>query len=281
MKTPGSHLRMASHILVLAIAMTGWIWVAQAEEACDSACLARKAQDPLADVRAIMTDNTISFGTADDETSYGFLVQPVYAIPTDHGVNVIARAVIPIVGVPEGAGLPRLGPDPVTGSGTKWGISDIMLQSFITPHSDSDIKWGFGPQVSLRTRTSDQVGGAGWGAGFGAVFFGAAGSLAYGALASHHWGQDEFSLTSLQPIVFYGLDLFGGSYVGYSNTVTYNWNADSDDRWQVPLGLTAGKTFGLGDGYALDVSLGGYKLAVNPTGGADWQFKFGASLFFP
>ena len=281
MKILGSYLRLPGQFSVLAIAMAGWGWAAQAEEACDSACLTRKAQDPLADVRAIMTDNTISFGTSDDETSYGFMVQPVYAIPTDYGVNVIARAVIPIVGVPEGAGLPRLGPDPVAGSGTKWGVSDIILQSFITPHSDSDIKWGAGPQVSLRTRTSDQVGGAGWGAGFGAVVFGAAGPLAYGALASHHWGQDNYSLTSLQPILFYGLDLFGGSYVGYSNTITYNWSADSDDRWQVPLGATAGKTFGLGDGYALDVSLGGYGLVVKPEGGADWQFKFGVSLFFP
>ncbi|MEE9296346.1 MAG: neuromedin U, partial [Phycisphaerae bacterium] len=62
---------------------------------------------------------------------------------------------------------------------------------------------------------------------------------------------------------------------------TYNWNADSGDRWQVPLGLTAGKTFDVGGGYALDMSLGGYGLAVKPEGGADWQLKFGVSLIFP
>jgi hypothetical protein len=38
--------------------------------------LARKAQDPLGDVKAIMTDNTASFGTADGDTSYGFQIQP-------------------------------------------------------------------------------------------------------------------------------------------------------------------------------------------------------------
>ncbi len=277
----GSNKCLPAHILVLAIAMAVWGGAAHAQEACDSACLARKAQDPLGNVRAIMIDNTIAFGTADDETSYGFMVQPVYAIPTDHGVNVIARAVVPIVGVPGGAGLPKLGPEPVPGSGTEWGLSDIMLQSFITPRTDADVKWGVGPQVSLRTRTSDQVGGAGWGAGFGAVVFGGVGSLAYGALTSHHWGQDDYSLTTLQPIAFYNLDVFGGSYVGYSNAVTYNWNADSGDRWQVPLGLTVGKTFDVGGGYALDMSLGGYWLAVKPEGGAESQFKFGGSLFFP
>ena len=42
---------------------------AAAQEDCDEQCqAARKAQDPLADARAIMTDNTISFGTADNQT---------------------------------------------------------------------------------------------------------------------------------------------------------------------------------------------------------------------
>jgi hypothetical protein len=86
--------------------------------------LARKAQDPLADVRAIMTDNTIAYGTADDETSYNFQIQPVYSIPTDRGYNFIARAIVPIVGAPAGAGLPRLGPEPTPEEGTKWGLSD-------------------------------------------------------------------------------------------------------------------------------------------------------------
>lgn len=253
-----------------------------AQDDCDEACqAARKAQDPLADVRAVMTDNTISFGTADDQTSYGFQVQPVYSIPTDKGYNFIARGIVPIVGAWENAGLPPLGPDPVGGSGITWGISDIMAQGFFVPETDGDIKFGFGPQVSLRTRTDPAVGGPGWGAGIAAVFFGFAGDLSYGALFGHHWGQDNFNLTTLQPIAMYNTDLLGGSYIGYNNSVTYSWTAKSGDRWQVPLGLTFGKTFVLNGGYALDASIGGYGLAVRPSGGADYQFKFGISLFFP
>ena len=71
-----------------------------AEDGPSAEELARKAQDPLADVRAIMTDNTIAFGTADDQTSYGFQIQPVYSIPTDRGYTFIARAIIPILGYP-------------------------------------------------------------------------------------------------------------------------------------------------------------------------------------
>ncbi|MXN63859.1 hypothetical protein GR183_02995 [Stappia sp. GBMRC 2046] len=228
-----------------------------------------------------MTDNTIAFGTADDQTSYGFQIQPVYSIQTDMGFNFIARGIVPITGVYQGASFPKLGPDPVGGSGITWGLSDIMLQGFFVPQTGGDLKFGFGPQVSLRTRTDEVVGGAGWGAGLAGVVFGFAGDLSYGALIGHHWGQDNFNLTSMQPIVLYNTELFGGSYFGYNNSITYNWTAKAGDRWQVPVGLTAGKTFVFDSGYALDVSLGGYALAAHPSGGADAQFKFGVNLFFP
>lgn len=256
---------------------------ADAQEAgCDDQCQAlRKAQDPLADVRAIMTDNTIAFGTADDDTSYGFQIQPVYSIPTDQGFNFIARGILPIVGAPKGADLPPLGPDPVGGSGTNWGLSDAFLQGFFVPQTDGELKFGLGPQVSLRTRTDEAIGGPGWGAGAAAVVFGFAGDLSYGGIIGHHWGQDGFNLTTVQPIAMYNLELFGGSYIGYNNSITYDWSAKAGNRWQVPLGLTAGKTFLFESGYALDISLGGYGLVARPDGGADWQLKFGINLFFP
>lgn len=252
-------------------------------EDCDEACQAtRKAQDPLADVRAIMTDNTISFGTADEQTGYGFQVQPVYSIPTDMGFNFIARGIVPITGVHNGAAFPKLGPEQIGGTGYSWGISDIMLQGFFVPQlENSPIKFGVGPQVSLRSRTDDVVGGPGWGAGAAAVAFGFAGDLSYGAIVGHHWGEDSFSLSTIQPIVMYNTDLFGGSYIGYNNSITYDWAAKAGSRWQVPVGLIVGKTFALDSGYAVDVNLGGYALAAHPEGGADAQLKFGVSVFFP
>lgn len=244
--------------------------------------LARKAQDPLADVRAVMTDNTIGFGTSDDDTAYNFQIQPVYSLPTTGDYNLIARGIIPIVGVPAGAALPRLDGEPIQGSGTKWGVSDIMAQLFWSPKTDAAIKFGIGPQVSLRTRTSDQVAGPGWGLGGAAVVFGLAGNLSYGGILGHHWGQDGFSLTSVQPMMFYNMESLTGAYISYNNTITYNWDAPSGDQWQVPVGLTFGRTVPIGGkGHALDLSLGAYKLVVKPEDGADWQLKLGVSLFFP
>ena len=113
--------RVAFAAVALSILTTPWS--SAGADDCDDECQAlRNAQDPLADVRAIMTDNTIAFGTSDDQTSYGFQVQPVYSIPTDAGFNFIARGIIPIVGAQEGAGLPKLGPESVGGSAKSWSV---------------------------------------------------------------------------------------------------------------------------------------------------------------
>ena len=66
----------------------------------DAAEMARKMQNPLASIKAIMTDNTIGFDTgSDDGTSYGFQIQPVYAIDLEEGgFTFIPRAVLPVSG---------------------------------------------------------------------------------------------------------------------------------------------------------------------------------------
>ncbi len=262
--------------LILGAALSNPLHAMTPEEQAEAL---KKAQDPLADVRALMTDNTVAFGTADDKTSYGFQLQPVYSIPTDMSFNFITRAVIPVLGVQEGAEFPKLGSDPIGGSGLTWGISDIYLQGYFVPKSDSSIKFGFGPQVSLRTRTDPAVGGAGWGGGLAGVVFGLAGNFSFGGIVAHHWGQDNYNLTTVQPIVNYSLESISGAYFGYNNSITYNWSAPERDAWQIPLGLTMGKTLLFEKGDMLDLSVGGYNLVASPRGGADWQLKFGISYF--
>lgn len=108
-----------------------------------------------------MTDNTVNFGTGTDErTGYNFQFQPVYSIPFDT-FNFIPRGVVPIVGAPGGADFPNLGPPQPPGPDVKWGLSDIIVQTFFNPKSASDWKWGAGAQFSFKSRTSEGVAGLG------------------------------------------------------------------------------------------------------------------------
>lgn len=252
----------------------------EAQEMSPEEEAARKAADPLGDVRALMTDNTIAFGggESEDDTTFGFQLQPVYAIPNKTQFNMIARAVVPIIGVEPGVVVPPIGGEPRPEEDSKWGLSDTMVQYFFSPKSDGSFKWGIGPQVSLKTQTSERTAGPGWGGGLAGVIFGGGGQWSIGAIMMQHWG-DDFNIATVQPIVLYMLRSMPGAYIGYNNSMTYNWNADSGDRLTLPLGLTFGRTILVGkDG--LDLSIGAYKLVEAPAEATEWQLKFGISYFF-
>ena len=243
--------------------------------------IAKALQDPLASIAAIMTDNTINFNTGqpDETTGYNFQFQPIYAVPAKT-FNFIPRGVIPIIGAPGGANWPSLG-DPTAGDGVTWGLGDIMLQTFFNPKGEGAWKWGVGPQFSLATATDSAVAGPGWGAGIGAVVVGGAGDFSFALLANQHWGQDGFSVASLQPMVFWNVPSMPGFTVHYNNTIAVDWNAAGGNEWTVPLGLGVSNAFQLGGGHGLDLSLGVYGMVARPEGGPNWQLKFGISWLIP
>lgn len=266
---------------MFAILMTAAAAESHAQDADALAEMARKAQDPLGNVQALMTDNTIAFDAGpDDDTSYGFQLQPVYAIPNNSNWNMIARGIVPIMGFEPGVVIPPIGPEPRPPSGSDWGIGDSFFQFFFAPKSDSAWKWGVGPQVSLKTRSSSRQAGPGWGGGLAGVLFGSVGDWALGAIMMQHWGEDSFSVGTLQLTGIYNLPNSPGTYIGYNNALTFNWEGTSGNKVTIPLGATVGKTLLLGNGDGLDLSAGVYGLVEKPENAPSWQLKLGISYFF-
>jgi hypothetical protein len=71
-------IRFFKTYLVLLAFSIGAVGNAQAQTEEELAAFARKAQDPLGNVKALMTDNTVAFnGGTHDSTTYGFQLQPV------------------------------------------------------------------------------------------------------------------------------------------------------------------------------------------------------------
>lgn len=234
-----------------------------ADDSCDAACqAARKAQDPLAPITGILTDNTLGFGPTGSNTSQSYSIQPVHTFQGD-GANFILRGMLPYLGTSDGKG------------GTKYGWGDTVVQGFYVPDAEPGaFKLGYGAQLSFDTADKG-FSGPGNGAGLAVVGFGFSGNWSYGGVLGHLWGENDFSLTTIQPIAFYNFENFlGGSYIGYSNTISYDWR---DDHWTVPVGATFGKTFVTGGGNAIDVNVGAYKLLDPIDGGDDGQIKFGVS----
>ncbi|MGV2989906.1 hypothetical protein ACE1OE_19915 [Vibrio sp. E150_011] len=141
--------------------------------------MAKKIQDPLADLAALQVDFNAKFNVGENkDTSYSAIIQPLYTIDTEN-YNLVTRQLIPALYVPE-----------VTDGNTNYSfeLGDIVSSAFISPKTDSDWKWGLGPQVSLKTRTNDQLAaGAGWGGGVTSVATGAAGAWSFATFLSHLW----------------------------------------------------------------------------------------------
>ena len=263
--------------LLVAILMSN----VQAQDDETLAEFARKAQDPLGDIKALMTDNTIAFdGGPNEDTSYAFQLQPVYSLDTTGNWNMLLRGIIPITGLEPGVVAPPIGPEPRPPNGSTWGVSDAIVQMFFSPKSEAAWKWGIGPQISLDTATSDRVAGPGWGYGLAGVIFGGVGNFALGVVDMYHLGERDFEVGTIQPIVMYNFPSKPGIYLGYNNALTYNPKATSGNKWQIPLGLTFGRTLMLRNGDGLDLNIGAYDLSKGVDGGHDAQLKFGLSYYF-
>ncbi len=100
----------------------------------------KKLQNPLANIAAIMTDNVIGFDTGSTgDTSFGFQIQPVYAIDMlDAGFTMIPRGIVPIMGLEPGPDVPIVGQP--SGASSSWGLGDSMFQLFFAPHTEGSWK---------------------------------------------------------------------------------------------------------------------------------------------
>lgn len=250
-------------------------------EAQDAAEMARMLQDPLANIKALMTDNDVNFNTGNDQTSYGFQLQPVYAVSFEK-FNLINRAVIPIMGMAPQAQRPIFGNDPLpenSSGNLEWGLSDILLQFFFNPKTEAAWKWGLGPMFSLKTRTNDNFAGPGWGTGPGFVLVGGIGNLSIAAILGHVWGEQSFSLSIFQPMLFYNIGDKGFT-IHYNNIISYDSNAaNSSNAWTFPLGLGISKTYALG-GIGVEPLFGYYLNVAKPEGAADSQLKWSLNFLF-
>jgi hypothetical protein len=259
-----------------------------AEEGGGAAEMARKLQDPLANIKAVMTDNVFGFNTGDDDgTSYGFQIQPIYAIDMqDQGFTFLPRAVIPIVGLEPGTRTRITGEDgdpAPSGSSRTWGLGDTVLQFFFAPHTEGSWKWGVGPQFSLATHSDSDLRGPDWGAGAAGVAVGnITESLSFAGIVGNLRSFDgDFNTGMFKPMFFYNFDSIPGAYVAYNAVISADWKADSGDTWTVPLGLSIGKTFDMGNGNGLDFMIGPYYNVIRPDCAANWTIRFGINWLFP
>ncbi|MCH8159960.1 MAG: hypothetical protein IIA08_08800 [Proteobacteria bacterium] len=133
----------------------------------------------------------------------------------------------------------------------------------------------------LPTSSDDELGSGEWSAGASVVILTMPGKWVLGSLISNVWdvsGGEDVNFFTWQPIVNYNLS--DGWYLAFVLVITANWEADSDQRWTVPVGGGVGKIFRIGK-QPINMSGHVYYNAIKPDIVGDWTLRIQFQLMFP
>ena len=263
---------MKTHrIIALSVAVgliAGSVAVAQTSDSD----LAKKTQNPVADLISLPLQNNFNTGVGiKDEMQYVLNIQPVIPTAISDDWNLINRVIVPVIYQPFIA----------PGLGEEWGVSDVIYQGFFSPREASDVTWGLGPVIQFPTATDPIFGSEEWAAGPTLVVLKMTGPWVVGSTLYNIWSFEDGSVNKFLWQYFVNYNFDSGAYLTSAPIITADWNADSSQRWTVPFGLGAGKILRVG-GAPVNTSLHAYYNVEKPDlMGADWQIRFQVQFLFP
>lgn len=251
---------------------------ALAAPAGDAAGLAKAAQNPIADMISLPLQNNTNFDTGPlDRTQNILNVQPVIPVNINDDWNLITRTILPVISQPAF----------VDGQDRENGIGDIQFSAFLSPKAtQGGWIWGAGGVAQLDTASDNRLGQGAWGLGPTAVALHLGQTWVYGALINNLWSISEDSDRSdvnqmlIQPFVNYNFPESPGRYLTFAPIITADWEADSGEKWTVPLGLGIGQIMQWGK-QPVNLQVSGYYNVERPDNAGRWQLRLQLQLLFP
>jgi hypothetical protein len=250
---------------------------ANQESASSTEELAKKTQNPVADLISVPFQNDFNFNVGPyNQTQTVINIQPVIPIHLNEDFNLITRTILPVVDQP----------DPVSNT-SQFGLGNLNMSLFLSPAKTKGFTWGVGPIFGFPTKTNDLLGSNTFTIGPTAVVVAMPKHWVIGALANQQWSigdaapSHRVNAMLIQPFINYNLP--EGWYLTSAPIITANWEAfgsNSSDRWVIPIGGGFGKIVKTG-GPPLNINLAGYYNVVSPEQGPDWQLRFQVALLFP
>jgi hypothetical protein len=136
----------------------------------------------------------------------------------------------------------------------------------------------------MPTASDDQLGSGKWSGGVSGVVLTIPKWGSAGGIIRQLWsfaGDDDRSdvnQTLIEPFLNYNLS--NGWFLLTDMVMTANWEADSENRWTVPVGGGVGRVFKIGD-QAINSRLEAYYNIERPEGAPDKSISFTFQFLFP
>jgi hypothetical protein len=270
---------LGTTIILLAL---GWV-SARAQQSAEA--LAAAAQNPVAAMYSLPLQNNtyLGVGPNHDKTANVLNIQPVLPF-TVGDWNIISRTIAPLIYLPGfSTGSPDITTDSLFG-GSHFGLGDINQTVYFSPANAQSVIWGIGPSVNLPTATTKALGSGKFSVGPAAVALVMPKPWVIGVLGRQLWSlagpsdRADVSQLLLQPFLNY--NLANGWYLASSPIITSNWNANSGNKWTVPVGGGIGKIFKIGT-QPINAQVQAYDYPIRPSGGPEWAIRFQLQFLFP
>ena len=265
-----SNYLLITQVTIIAIGFAANVFA----EENDASALAKKTQNPVADLISVPLQNNFNFNTGPyDNTQYVGNIQPVLPFKLNDDWNLITRTILPVIDQPR-----------YDANSSNFGIGDLNPTFFLSPRGEGKFIWGVGPTFLLPTATQDELGAEKWGIGPAAVGLYMDGPWVAGVLVNNIWSfagasnRADVNRFLMQPFVNY--NLADGWYLTSSPIITSDWEAPERNQWTVPVGGGAGKLFKIGK-LPVNTQLQAFYHADRPDQGADWSLRFQVQLLFP
>ena len=215
--------------------------------------ISKQLSNPVSSLWAMFTEvDLVAFdgdlNTGDVKLGSRMIFQPIMPIPLygeekEDRWKLIVRPNVPIIfsqPVPKGVdNFDYLG-----------GLGDIELPMMVAPPLGNVIA-GVGPTFLFPTASDDAFGQDQWGFGPALVLGYQAKKWLFVTQSTYEWGiggSDDGSpdVSSGNLIYIFLYNLPKAWQIGCNPTIIYNHNASSNNRWNVPVGLTVSKTVRIG-----------------------------------
>jgi len=197
--------------------------------------------------------------------------------------SIINRLLVPLLYLPESV------PDAPSGdSGRSVGLGDIEWTSFLA-HDESkrlfNLIGAVGPTIILNTATDDRMGQGKWTIGPTLAIATRTDPWVNGVLVRNLWSfagdseRPKVNLFVIQPFVNYNFS--GGWYVSSTPIIFADWEADSRNRWTVPIGGGFGKVLFREKRHPVNVRFQSFYFIEKPDRGPDWSLQLNVRILFP
>lgn len=236
--------------------------------------LAKQYHNPLGSLKALPMQLDLDFNSGEDKkTAAAYSFQPIFPITLSEKWTLVSYTILPVVSLPSST----------MGGDRNFGLGDLELFLYLTPKTPKgDFIWGIGPNIVLPTATNENLGMSKWSLGPAAVLGVQSGSwTAFGLFDNiwsvGGWGDEPVNQFTAQYYITYQSK---GSWFLISNyVVTSDWNAASNERWNVPLGAGGGSLIKFNKRSAAAYIQSAYNV-VKPTYGSNWSITFAFELIF-